>query len=260
MRASEHGGRAPDFVGRWSFNQSSDVWAHDHFATKEEAIAAGREYYGGEGFEVGLGAEVHVSGLDAHSVLERVAERAYEDSGEVAEDFLGHVPKEAVAELDAELGRVLAAWLTKHDEWPAFSAIERIEKVPPHANPEGDVMASSAERTPLLLVKDIVFFGRPAVLACDGNCRKAWGINGRPRVRLSDDPDDYAFRSDGELGAAPADPGTYEGGHAKPDPDGGPDRQNKWCARECERSELLEPGASVVLKDFSRRVRNRPEE
>lgn len=77
-----------------------------------------------------------------------------------------------------------------------------------------------------------VAFGLPILLACDGKCEKAWGNNGRPKRQLSDDSDDYEFVADSELGDAPADPGTYEGGDAKPI-----DRtHNKWCFRECERS------------------------
>lgn len=110
-----------------------------------------------------------------------------------------------------------------------------------------------------MLVKAIRFASGLVVLACDGNCEKAWGINSRPRESLSPDPDDYELLADGELGAAPADPGTYEGGAAKPDPGSGADRQNKWCSRECERSRLLGPGGEELeLPDFSRRVRNKP--
>lgn len=83
--------------------------------------------------------------------------------------------------------------------------------------------------------KTIIFFGQQAKVNCDENCNKAWGINLRPRIyaELPDeiyplpggsifpagkeiDFDDYAYLSDNELGDAPIDPGTYEGGCAKP--------------------------------------------
>lgn len=82
---------------------------------------------------------------------------------------------------------------------------------------------------------EIVYFGRRETVSCDGRCEKAWGINSRPRVQLSDDPDDYVFVGDGELGDAPDDPGTSEGFHKKPNR---PTTHNKWCVRECERSTL----------------------
>lgn len=41
--------------------------------------------------------------------------------------------------------------------------------------------------------KTISYFGRAMLVACDEHCHKAWGVNNRPRVQLSDDEDDYAF-------------------------------------------------------------------
>jgi len=66
------------------------------------------------------------------------------------------------------------------------------------------------------LEKMIVFCEQPAKVACDANCEKAWGSNSRPKIMLSKMVDDYAWLSDLELGLAPIDPGTYEGGCAKP--------------------------------------------
>ena len=105
----------------------------------------------------------------------------------------------------------------------------------------------------------VIYFGNPMKVACDRQCNKAWGINGRPSVRLSDDEDDIAWLADGELGEAPIDPGTYEGGMAKPlSPDEFP---NKWCVRECERCAKSKPGEHLQpleLPDFSRRYYNQP--
>ncbi len=92
---------------------------------------------------------------------------------------------------------------------------------------------------------------------CDRNCGKAWGNSQRPRVQLSDDEDDYAYLADGELGDAPANPGTSEGVDFKPlSPD---DFPNKWCVRECERANHSLPGESaqpLPIKVFTERVRN----
>lgn len=124
-----------------------------------------------------------------------------------------------------------------------------------------------------MIHKNIVYFGKPCVLACDANCQKAWGINNRPRIYLTDptltvypidrqhypddeniDPDDTAMLADGELGDAPIDPGTYEGDHGKPFDES--DMLNKWCARECERSDIADFLDDIELRDFSQRVYN----
>lgn len=103
----------------------------------------------------------------------------------------------------------------------------------------------------------IQYFGQPAKVKCDGNCKKAWGNSSRPKIQISDDIDDFAFQSDNELGQAPSDPGTYEGGDSKPTSlDNFP---NNWCVRECERCSISRPGESELpleLKCFNKRVFN----
>ncbi len=107
----------------------------------------------------------------------------------------------------------------------------------------------------------ITYFEKPAKVACDGNCKKAWGINSRQKRQLSDDEDDYEYFADGELGIAPKDPGTYEGGDGKPS---SPSRfPNKWCVRECERCAMSRPDEydlPLEIPDFSKRRRNIPED
>lgn len=118
--------------------------------------------------------------------------------------------------------------------------------------------------------KDIRFFGRDRRVECDGKCDKAWGINTRPREQLSDNPDDYAWLADSELGIAPEDPGTYEGMDAKPIGASSGDDMNRWCVRECERCVMTKPDGTPMsmftnvpeARDFSQRIYNitrRPE-
>lgn len=106
-----------------------------------------------------------------------------------------------------------------------------------------------------MLKKEIVYFGQKTTVICDGRCDKAWGINSRPqlfymesgepprKLKADEEPldyDDNIFVGDDELGTAPADPGTYEGGHGKPSatPLDDSSSLNKWCVRECERSAI----------------------
>ena len=98
-----------------------------------------------------------------------------------------------------------------------------------------------------LLAKSIVFCGSHVVLACDGRCDLAWGIEKRPRKMLSSiDPDDFVYLGDlhPDLGAPPsADKLGCHGGDFKPSdvPLTSSEKMNRWCARECERSSLIEP-------------------
>lgn len=131
-----------------------------------------------------------------------------------------------------------------------------------------------------MIVKSITYFDQPATLVCDAQCDKAWGTSSRPRIYV-DDPeqqvinvgdhryperlqellgpktdwlDNHVELADGELGVAPDDPGTYEGGHAKPHVPS--ERLNKWCARECERCLIVEDNEDFELRDYSVRQYN----
>jgi hypothetical protein len=112
-----------------------------------------------------------------------------------------------------------------------------------------------------MIKKDIIYFGGACILFCDEKCNKAWGLNNRESVQLSDDEDDIEWLADDELREAPEDPGTYEGDHAKPRCD--EDKLNKWCCRECERSKMVskneindETDFEALLNDFSVRIKN----
>lgn len=102
----------------------------------------------------------------------------------------------------------------------------------------------------------IIFFGKIARVICDRKCSKAWGINSRPKVQLSDDEDDYCYLADYELGSAPEDPGTLEDDDLKPiSPNQFP---NKWCVRECERCNMSNPNEyhlPLEVRKFGKRWR-----
>lgn len=103
-----------------------------------------------------------------------------------------------------------------------------------------------------MLIASISFFGDRCVHVCDGRCDKAWGINGRPSRKLSDEPDDYVFLGDGELGTAPY-PHSWEGGDGRPSDEPLTDatKINKWCVRECERGHLLDINGRWEFSDAS---------
>jgi hypothetical protein len=104
-----------------------------------------------------------------------------------------------------------------------------------------------------MIQKEITYWGERIIVACDGKCDKAWGRNSRPKIQLSEtDEDDYAYLSDDELGEAPENPGTSEGGIGKPSDH----FHNKWCVRECERCARAAIGEKVILPDYSKRRYN----
>jgi len=103
----------------------------------------------------------------------------------------------------------------------------------------------------------ITYCGETAKVICDGKCHKAWGMNDRPKIQLSENEDDHAYLADSELGEAPDDPGTTEGFERKPKSiESFP---NRWCVRQCERcrmSDINQWKEPLEMPDFSKRFYN----
>jgi hypothetical protein len=77
------------------------------------------------------------------------------------------------------------------------------------------------EMSTAFLIKPVLYCAQQVCVACDGRCDLAWG-------RDWQGPRDWP---------APDDPGTAEGPDSKPkSPE---QRLNRWCARQCERSQLI---------------------
>jgi len=75
----------------------------------------------------------------------------------------------------------------------------------------------------ILNKKQITFFGKQYYLVCDGKCDKAWGINWKGKKKKK----------------APRCTGNREGGYGKPNCYDKSKLMNKWCTRECERSDMI---------------------
>jgi hypothetical protein len=105
-----------------------------------------------------------------------------------------------------------------------------------------------------MITKVVAAYGRMLTLTCDNNCEKAFGIRERPYIQLDGNVDNIAWLSDDEVGIAPIDPGTDEGGHRKPTCE--KEKLNKWCFRQCERCSEFNQGEEVIVKSFDKRVYN----
>jgi hypothetical protein len=133
VKASEHGGDVPDSVEHWSYNAPGrELWSHDYFPTKEQAIAAGRAYYGDEAFDVGRFMEVEVDPPDADDVIETMCCRMSDTiPGDLAELFIENPTQESRDELSEAIAQTIADWLTKHGEWPTITRVVDIESIGP---------------------------------------------------------------------------------------------------------------------------------
>ncbi|WP_407270017.1 hypothetical protein [Radiobacillus sp. PE A8.2] len=132
--------------GKWLINIVEDgIWdSSEEFDTKEEAIAYGKlEFEGiyeeenGEEFNSELykkeffvgKIERFVPSVCVDSVVERIAENAYDEVGDVAESYLERISKEEYNSLEERLNQALNEWLDKTKNHPTFYTIVNTEKV-----------------------------------------------------------------------------------------------------------------------------------
>lgn len=108
-------------------DQRDDIWRHDKFASIEacikDAICCGKKP--GEKIMIGL-CENYVPYASANALLEQVSEDAYNEVGEVAEDwpeFIGRKGYKDAEKLQEKLDKVLTEWLEETKQVPSFYRI-----------------------------------------------------------------------------------------------------------------------------------------
>ena len=130
MKASDFG--ASRASGLWCYSADGQTF-HGDFATREEAVAEARDMRPGEVVWVGRAADAEVDPVDGWQIVERLGETANESCGDVADDYPSGVTNEQVQELESAVEKVVGEWLTRHGHWPAFHAVEGVERVEPEA-------------------------------------------------------------------------------------------------------------------------------
>ena len=141
---------------KWVLNlQEDDFWnATETFDTKEEAIKEGREclkniadcidingydadLFGTEQLDMGDIVNHFFVGktrnfepsIDVDDIFERLEDDAFNEAGEIAEDYLWNIKKEESDELSTELTKVFNEWASKYNHEPHFYIIDDIEKI-----------------------------------------------------------------------------------------------------------------------------------
>lgn len=111
-------------MDKWTYEtyEGSDIWRGDICESREEAIREGNEEakeYGYETFKIGIVEDVNF-GIDVDSVIEDIQEMAYDEIGELAEDYLDDATTEERLELEEQLNDVFYKWQEKYNHKPTF--------------------------------------------------------------------------------------------------------------------------------------------
>lgn len=112
----------------WATMAGSEIYTSGPYDSKEDAVGKFPTDYAldaGQDFLVGRSVPYQVMDcpMDTSWILETIGQQAFDAVGEPAEAWPPDVSKEAGQELEAEVGRVVNAWLTKHCLHPTFFSI-----------------------------------------------------------------------------------------------------------------------------------------
>lgn len=114
----------------FSFNKDAEIWYGETYNTREECLkAAEREALLDERQEVvyiGQCAQ-WIPCIDGRELLEDLAEEAYEETGEVAEEWRPGLECDC-ERLSRELTEVLHGWLIENVQYPSFYAIKNVKE------------------------------------------------------------------------------------------------------------------------------------
>ena len=114
------------FEGKWTFNeQECDLWGHDYYDTKEEAIKAAREYLCDDQQEMYIGKCYTVplpTDVDVDSLFEQLNERYIENCFEWNDDLFNGVSSEDQEWLEGKMQDLLTEFYKKANiESPCFT-------------------------------------------------------------------------------------------------------------------------------------------
>lgn len=119
----------------WETSET-DIWRHDIFDTVEDCILDAKENYCIEsGTEIVVGEVVPWEPyVFAGNILENLEENAYDECGEVAEDWYAYDYKseegrKSLDELSDKLTEIVKQWLKDNGTYPWFYRIENVKVV-----------------------------------------------------------------------------------------------------------------------------------
>ena len=112
----------------WAFEADSMHFSGEH-ETIEECLkeARGSNYNNRKIVYIGIVVNWD-SSIDTDQVIESIQCSAADYAGELAEDYLMHVPKERIEELDKELNKVFQKWKDKYSLNPTFFLVEEVKE------------------------------------------------------------------------------------------------------------------------------------
>jgi hypothetical protein len=114
----------------WTERIDDTIWRHGTYDSIRECVDEALEcgYKLEDKFAIGLVEPYEINYDFADLITERLADDAYEEVGEVAEDWLYKIPKEHMDNLNDRITSIVKGWLEEIKETPSFYKILPIKE------------------------------------------------------------------------------------------------------------------------------------
>lgn len=114
----------------WSRHSDDDIWRGGPCDTIRECVeeALAEDYSIDDTFAIGLIEEYNIGLYYADRIIEDLQQDAFDEVGEVAEDWLDYVTKEEMDSLNEKIYKVVLDWLEAVKEKPTFYKVHPFEE------------------------------------------------------------------------------------------------------------------------------------
>lgn len=115
----------------WSRHSDDDIWYGGPCDTIRECIeeAKAEDYQDTDTFAIGYAKPYEINYIDGDLIIEFLQQAAYDELGEVAEDWLDYITKEQREDLNNRLLKVVLEWIKDCNEQPSFFRIEPFDEL-----------------------------------------------------------------------------------------------------------------------------------
>lgn len=111
----------------WAFKADSIDYKRED--SIEECLKQAKSENGGTYKKIYIGiVEEWGSCIDTNYLIQTIQETAWDENGEVAEDYLKGIPEHQLEELDNELNEVFSKWKQKYRWEPNFFTVKNVKK------------------------------------------------------------------------------------------------------------------------------------
>ena len=115
----------------WTRKSNDDIWLGGICDSVKECIEEARYegYEDSDTFALGYTVPYEVDYIDGDLVIEALQEQAYDELGEVSEDWLDNITREQREDLNNRLLKVVLEWLKDCKEEPSFYKVEPFDEL-----------------------------------------------------------------------------------------------------------------------------------